>query len=70
MEDSLEQFSGLFAQLQDIGLSLGLKIVVVIIIFFVGRSLAKFLRRFVKRTLSKTSIDPTIVAFASAARRK
>ena len=65
MEDSLEQFSGLFAQLQDVGLSLGLKIVVVIIIFFVGRSLAKFLRRFVKRTLSRTSIDPTIVAFAS-----
>lgn len=65
MEDSLEQFSGLFAQLQDVGLLLGLKIVIVIIIFFVGRSLAKFLRRFVKRTLSKTSIDPTIVAFAS-----
>ena len=67
MEDSLEQFefSGLFAQLQDVGLLLGLKIVVVIIIFFVGQSLAKFLRRFVKRTLSKTSIDPTIVVFAS-----
>lgn len=65
MEDSLKQFSGLFAQLQDVGLSLGLKIVVVIIIFFVGRSIAKFLRRFVKRALSKTSIDPTIVAFAS-----
>lgn len=65
MEDSLKQFSGLFAQLQDVGLSLGLKIVVVIIIFFVGRLIAKFLRRFVKRALSKTSIDPTIVAFAS-----
>lgn len=65
MEDSLEQFSGLFAQLQDVGLLLGLKLVVVIIIFFVGRSLAKFLRRFVKRTFSQTSIDPTIVAFAS-----
>jgi small conductance mechanosensitive channel len=61
----LEQFSGLFAQLQDVGLSLGLKIVVVIIIFFVGRLIAKFLRRFVKRALSKTSIDHTIVAFAS-----
>lgn len=64
MEDSLEQFSGLFSQLQDVGLLLGLKIVVVIIIFFVGRSLAKFLRRFVKQTLSKTSIDTTIVVFA------
>lgn len=65
MEDSLEQFSGLFAQLQDVGLLLGLKIVVVIIIFFVGRSIAKFVRRFVKRALSKSSIDPTIVSFAS-----
>lgn len=65
MEDSLEQFSGLFAQLQDVGLSLGLKLVVVIIIFYVGRSIAKFLRHFVKRSLIKTSIDPTIVAFAS-----
>lgn len=65
MEDSLEQFSGLFAQLQDVGLLLGLKLVVVIIIFFVGRSLAKFLRRFVKRSLIKISVDPTIVVFAS-----
>ncbi|TAF50514.1 MAG: mechanosensitive ion channel family protein, partial [Oscillatoriales cyanobacterium] len=37
----------------------------VIAIFFVGRWGAQFLRHFVKRALGKTSIEPTIVAFAS-----
>lgn len=65
MEKSLEQFSGLLAQLQEVGVSLGLKLVIVIAIFFGGRWGAQFLRRFVKRALGKTSIEPTIVAFAS-----
>ncbi|NJN60869.1 MAG: mechanosensitive ion channel [Coleofasciculaceae cyanobacterium RL_1_1] len=65
MEKSLEQFSGLLAQLQEVGVSLGLKLVIVITIFFGGRWGAQFLRRFVKRALGKTSIEPTIVAFAS-----
>jgi small conductance mechanosensitive channel len=65
MEKSLEQFSGLFAQLQDVGLSLGLKLVIIIAMFFGGRWGAQFLRRFVKRALGKTNIEPTIVAFAS-----
>ncbi len=65
MGKSLEQFSGLLAQLQEVGVSLGLKLIIVIAIFFVGRWGAQFLRRFVKRALGKTSIEPTIVAFAS-----
>jgi small conductance mechanosensitive channel len=65
MGKSLEQFSGLLAQLQEVGVSLGLKLIIVIAIFFVGRWGAQFLRRLVKRALGKTSIEPTIVAFAS-----
>jgi small conductance mechanosensitive channel len=65
MENSLEQFNGLLAQLQDIGIILGLKIGVVLLIFIIGRWIAQFLRRFVKKALSKTRIDPIIVAFAS-----
>lgn len=63
--EQLEQFSGVFTQLQEVGLTLGLKIIVAIAIFLVGRWVAKFLRRFVKRTLGRTRIDPTLVAFAS-----
>ena len=63
--DQLEQFSGLFIPLQEVGLRLGLNIGVAIAIFFVGRWVARFLRRFVKRTLGKTRTDPTLVAFAS-----
>ncbi|MGD1951586.1 MAG: mechanosensitive ion channel family protein [Leptolyngbyaceae cyanobacterium] len=63
--EQLEQFSGVFAQLQEVGLTLGLKIIVAIAIFSVGRWVAKFLRRFVKRALGKTRIDPTLIAFAS-----
>ncbi|MEB3232228.1 MAG: mechanosensitive ion channel domain-containing protein [Leptolyngbyaceae bacterium] len=62
---NLEQINGLLEQLQDIGLTLVLNIGVVILIFFVGRSIARFLRRFVKRMLGQTRTDPTIVAFAS-----
>ena len=65
MEDSLKQFSGIVTQLQEVGVTLGLKIVVAIAIFLLGRWVAKFLRRFVKRTLGKTRIDSTLVAFAS-----
>jgi small conductance mechanosensitive channel len=61
----LEQFSGLFEQLQGVGLAFGLKIGISIAIFLVGRWVARFLRRFVKRALGKTRTDPTIVAFAS-----
>lgn len=65
MKNSLEQFSGLFEQLQDVGLALGLKIGIVILIFVFGRWIARFLRRFVKQALSKTRTDPTIIAFTS-----
>ncbi|PSN10364.1 mechanosensitive ion channel protein [filamentous cyanobacterium CCP5] len=62
----MEQFSGLFGQIQEVGLALGLKLGVAIAIFFVGRWIAQFLRRFVKRALGKTRTDPTLVAFATA----
>jgi small conductance mechanosensitive channel len=65
MANSLEQFSGLFARLQDVGLSLGLKLVVVVLIFLIGRWAARFLRSLVKRALAKTRTEPTIAAFAS-----
>jgi small conductance mechanosensitive channel len=65
MENSFEQFGGLIAQLQEVALTLGLKLVVVIAIFLAGRWGSKFLRDFIKRTLGKTRTDPTIVAFAS-----
>ena len=61
----LDQFSGLFEQLQGVGLAFGLKIGIALSIFLVGRWIARFLRRFVKRALGKTRTDPTIVAFAS-----
>lgn len=61
----LELFNGLLEQLQEVGLVLGLNIGVAIAIFLVGRWVAQFLRRFVKKSLSKTRIDPTLVAFAS-----
>ncbi|MEM7794926.1 MAG: mechanosensitive ion channel domain-containing protein [Cyanobacteria bacterium P01_C01_bin.118] len=61
----LELFSGLFEQLQEVGLTLGLNIGVAIAIFFVGRWVAQVLRRIVKKSLSKTRIDRTLVAFAS-----
>ena len=63
--EQLDLFSGLFGQLQEVGLTLGLNIGVAIALFFVGRWLAKFLRRFVKKSLGKTRIDRTLVAFAS-----
>ena len=63
--EQLDLFSGLFGQLQEVGLTLGLNIGVAIALFFVGRWLAKFLRRFVKQSLGKTRIDRTLVAFAS-----
>lgn len=59
------QLNGLLKWLQGVGIELGLKIGIAIAIFFVGRRVALFLRRFVKRALSKTRTDPTLVAFAS-----
>ncbi|MEO0396188.1 MAG: mechanosensitive ion channel domain-containing protein [Cyanobacteria bacterium P01_A01_bin.137] len=63
--EQLDLFSGLFGQLQEVGLTLGLNIGVAIALFFVGRWVAQFLRRFVKKSLGKTRIDRTLVAFAS-----
>lgn len=68
MESLLERlglFSGLFRKLQEVGLALGLNIGIAIAIFFIGRWAAQFLRRFVKKSLGKTRIDRTLVAFAS-----
>ena len=59
------QLNGLLKWLQGVGIELGLKIGIAIAIFLVGRRVALFLRRFVKRALGKTRTDPTLVAFAS-----
>ena len=62
---TMERLNGLLSQAQSVGFELVLKLIVVTIIFFIGRWLAKLLQRFIRRALSRTKVESTLVMFSS-----
>lgn len=50
---------------QPILLALLARMVVAIAIFFIGRTIARFAKRFVKKAMTKAQVDPTLTVFAS-----
>jgi small conductance mechanosensitive channel len=63
---SINEFSQVWVQIQDIMAVWGLKVIAALAIFIVGRWVARLVRRTVKRMMEKTSVDPIIVGFTSS----
>ena len=62
---TIDRLNKLLNQAQTAGFDLLLKIIMVAIIFFVGRWVARLLQKFIRRALSRTNIDSTLVLFSS-----
>jgi small conductance mechanosensitive channel len=63
---SIDQVSQLWAQVQDIGVVWGLKVIAAIAIFIIGRWVAMGVRKGVHRVMEKTGTDPIIVGFVGS----
>lgn len=63
---SIDQVSQLWAQVQDIGVVWGLKVIAAIAIFIIGRWVAMGVRKGVHRVMEKTATDPIIVGFVGS----
>jgi small conductance mechanosensitive channel len=61
----LDQLQALLAQFQAVGLEFGIRILIAIALFLIGRWGANFLRRLVRKGMTKARVDTTLVAFAS-----
>lgn len=60
-----EKVSELIVQFQPLILGFLLKIAIAIAIFFVGRWLARFAKRLIKKGMTKAQVEPTLTVFAS-----
>lgn len=63
---SIDQVSQLWAQVQDIVVLWGLKVIAAIAIFIIGRWVAMGVRKGVHRVMEKTATDPIIVGFVGS----
>jgi small conductance mechanosensitive channel len=63
---SIDQVSQLWAQVQDIVVIWGLKVIAAIAIFIIGRWIAMGVRKGVHRVMEKTATDPIIVGFVGS----
>lgn len=63
---SIDQVSQLWAQVQDIVVLWGLKVIAAIAIFIIGRWVAMGVRKGVHRVMEKTGTDPIIVGFVGS----
>ncbi len=63
---SIDQVSQLWAQVQDIVVLWGLKVIAAIAIFIIGRWIAMGVRKGVHRVMEKTGTDPIIVGFVGS----
>jgi small conductance mechanosensitive channel len=63
---SIDQAGQLWAQVQDIGVVWGLKVIAAIAIFIIGRWVAMGVRKGVHRVMEKTATDPIIVGFVGS----
>ena len=59
-------FSGLIAKVYELLTVYGLKIVAAIVIFVVGRWVAKGVTKFIKRLMTKSKTDETLVKFVGS----
>ncbi|MGD1895408.1 MAG: mechanosensitive ion channel family protein [Phormidesmis sp.] len=62
---NIESFSELLVAAQPIVLSFVSRLAIAIIIFFVGRVIARFAKRVVKKIMTRARIDPTLTVFAT-----
>ena len=63
---SIDQVGQIWAQVQDIGVVWGLKVVAAIAIFLIGRWVAMGVRKGVNRMMEKAGTDPIIVGFVGS----
>ena len=59
---SLEQ---VIAKVTELGTIFGVKLLAAIVVFVLGRWLAIFLRNFLEKTMKRTDVDPTLIAFST-----
>ncbi len=62
---NFERMTALFLTLQPTVLSLIGRFAIAIAIFFVGRAIARFTKRLVKKLMIRAQIDPTLTVFAT-----
>jgi len=62
---NLESIRALLITLEPVALSLIAKLAIAIAIFFIGRAIARFAKRLVKKIMVRAQIDPTLTVFAT-----
>ncbi|MEL7053408.1 MAG: mechanosensitive ion channel domain-containing protein, partial [Cyanobacteria bacterium J06588_5] len=62
---NIEKITELLVSFQPVALAWVGRMAVAIAIFFVGRALARFAKRIVKKIMTKAQVDPTLTVFAS-----
>ncbi|MEO0869182.1 MAG: mechanosensitive ion channel domain-containing protein, partial [Cyanobacteria bacterium J06642_11] len=62
---SFEKVSEWLTAARPIALALLGRVAIAVVIFFVGRAIARFAKRFVKKAMTKAQVDPTLTVFAS-----